>query len=288
MRPTSYKRHRFSPEVIRHAAWLYFRFTLSLRDVAELLAQRGVEVSYETIRCWILKFGQPFAHNIRRSRPRPAGRWRLDEMVIKIGGKRMFLWRAVDDEGEVLDMLVQERRNKGAALRPLRKLLRNQGVRPEAIITDKLASCRAAARDLGLTDRHQPGGMRENNRAENSHLPIRGRERRQQNFKSRASARKFLATHGAVYKVFNLQPHLSAGRPFAISGPRPARCGRLQLPRLDWRRRQGISHPAVVTLKGSAARHGLNPKPSSSRRPCRTRGSMSPVCWSDETPSSWP
>ncbi len=208
LRPISYKRHRFPPEVIRHAVWLYFRFTLSLRDVEELLAQRGVEVSYETIRCWTLKFGRQFAHNLRRSRPRPTGRWHLDEMVVKISRKRMFLWRAVDDEGEVLDMLVQERRNKSAALRLLRKLLRNQGVRPDAIITDKLASYRAAARDLGLTDRHQPGGMRENNRAENSHLPIRRRERKQQKFKSRASAQKFLATHAAVYNVFNLQPHL--------------------------------------------------------------------------------
>ena len=208
MRPISYKRHRFPPEVIRHAVWLYFRFTLSLRDVEELMAQRGVEVSYETIRCFTLKFGRQFAYNLRRSRPRPTGRWHLDEMVVKIGGKRMFLWRAVDDEGEVLDMLVQERRNKVAALRLLRKLLRNQGVRPDAIITDKLASYRAAARDLGLTDRHHPGGMRENNRAENSHLPIRRRERKQQKFKSRASAQKFLATHAAVYNVFNLQPHL--------------------------------------------------------------------------------
>ena len=208
LRPISYKRHRFPPEVIRHAVWLYFRFTLSLRDVEELLAQRGVEVSYETIRCWTLKFGRLFAHNLRRSRPKPTGRWHLDEMVVKIGGKRMFLWRAVDDEGEVLDMLVQERRNKGAALRLLRKLLKSQGVRPESIVTDKLASYRAAARDLGLTDRRQPGGMRENNRAENSHLPIRRRERKQQKFKSRASAQKLLATHAAFYSVFNLQPHL--------------------------------------------------------------------------------
>jgi transposase-like protein len=204
----SFKRHRFPADVIRHAVWLYLRFTLSLREVEEMLAARGIEVSYETIRCWTKKFGPQFAHNLRRSRPKPTGRWHLDEMVVKIGGKRMFLWRAVDDEGEVLDMLVQERRNKSAALRLLRKLLKNLGVRPNAIITDKLASYRAAARDLGLTDRHQPGGMRENNRAENSHLPIRRRERKQQKFKSRASAQKFLATHAAVYNVFNLQPHL--------------------------------------------------------------------------------
>lgn len=137
VRPVSYKRHRFPADVIRHAVWLYFRFTLSLRDVEELLAQRGVEVSYETIRCWTLKFGRLFAHNLRRHRPTPTGRWHLDEMVVKIGGRRMFLWRAVDDEGEVLDMLVQERRNKAAALKLLRKLLKNQGIHPETITTDK-------------------------------------------------------------------------------------------------------------------------------------------------------
>jgi transposase-like protein len=208
MRPISFKRHQFPPEVIRHAVWLYFRFTLSLRDVEELLAQRGIEVSYETIRCWTIKFGPLIAANLRRRRSPPTGRWHLDEMVVKIGGRRMWLWRAVDDEGEVLDVLVQKRRNKHAALKLFRKLLRNQGIHPETITTDKLASCRAAARVLGLTGRHRPGGMRENNRAENSHLVIRRRERKQQKFKSQGSAQRFLGTHGPIYNTFNLQPHL--------------------------------------------------------------------------------
>jgi putative transposase len=107
MQPISFKRHRFPPDVTRPAVWLYFRFTLSFRDVEEMLAQRGIEVSYETVRCWALKFGRAFAQYLRRCRPRPTGRWHLDEMVVKIRGERLWLWRAVDDEGEVLDMLVQ-------------------------------------------------------------------------------------------------------------------------------------------------------------------------------------
>ena len=179
MQPVSFKRHRLPPDVIRQAVWLYFRFTLSFRDVEEMLAQRGIDVSYETVRCWSLKFGRLFARNLRRSRPKPTGRWHFDEMVVRIGGKRMWLWRAVDDEGEVLDMLVQKRRNTVAALRLLRKLLKNQGLHPETFTTDKLASYGAAFRKLGCRVRHRPGRMLGNNRAENSHLAIRRRERKQ-------------------------------------------------------------------------------------------------------------
>ena len=139
MSPISFKRHRFPGSIICQAVRWYFRFTLSIREVEELMAERGIEVSRETIRCWVIKFGPLIAANLRRRRDRPTGRWHLDEAVVKIGGRRMYLWRAVDHEGEVLDVLVQKRRNKHAALKLLKRLLRNTGIHPESIVTDKLA-----------------------------------------------------------------------------------------------------------------------------------------------------
>src|SRR5213082_2918036 len=154
---SSYRRHRFAPPIIQHAIWLYLRFTLSYRDVEDLLAERGLDVSYETVRRWVLKFGATVAQRLRRRRPRPSDRWHLDEMVVRTAGRRMYLWRAVDHEGEVLDMLVQRRRDKRAALRLMRKLLRKQGFTPKLLITDKLGSYGAVFRHLRLPCPHQQG-----------------------------------------------------------------------------------------------------------------------------------
>src|SRR3712207_4785034 len=136
MPPISYARHQFPPVVIQHVFWLYLRFTLSYRDVEDLLAERGLDVSYETVRRWVLKFGPAIARRLRQQRPKPSPRWHLDEMAARIAGKRMYLWRAVDDEGEVLDVLVRRRRDKRAALRLMRKLLRKQGFAPTVVTTD--------------------------------------------------------------------------------------------------------------------------------------------------------
>jgi putative transposase len=206
MQLLSYRHHRFPPAVIQHAIWLYLRFTLSYRDVEELLVERGLDLSYETVRRWVLKFGPTIARNLRRRRG-PSDRWHLDEMVVRIAGRRMYLWRAVDHEGEVLDMLVQRRRDTRAALRLMRKLLRKQGFVPKLLTTDKLASYGAAFRHLRLTCRHQQG-LRSNNRAENSHQAVRRRERKMQRFKTARSAQRFLNVHAAVHNTFNLQRHL--------------------------------------------------------------------------------
>ncbi len=213
MQNISFKRHRFPSEVIRHAVWLYARFTLSYRDVEDLLAERGLDISYETVRRWFLKFGGPIARNLRKTRSTPSDYWYLDEMVIVIRGKRHWLWRAVDNEGEVLDFLVQPKRNAIAALKLIRKLLKKQGWSPTRIVTDKLRSYHVAFRMLDLSAQHIDK-KRANNRAENSHQPVRRRERKMQRFKSPGSAQKFLNIQSATYNIFYIQRHLIARTSF--------------------------------------------------------------------------
>ena len=207
MSSVSYRRHRFPPVVIQHAVWLYLRFTLSYRDVEELLAERGLDVTYETVRSRVVKFGPIIARRLRRCRPRPSDRWHLDEMVVRIAGKRMYLWRAVDHEGEILDVLVQRKRDRRAAIKLIRKLLRKQGFAPKTVVIDKLRSYGAAFHHLRLTGYHEQG-LRKNNRAENSHQVVRRREHKMQRFKSAASAQRFVSMHAAVHNTFNLQRHL--------------------------------------------------------------------------------
>jgi putative transposase len=211
MQPISYARHQFPPAVIQHAVWLYLRFTLSDRDVEDLLAERGLDVSYETIRRWVGKFGPAIARNLRQLRARPSSRWHLDEMVIRIAGKQMYLWRAVDDEGEVLEVLIQRRRNKAAARKLIRKLLRKHGFAPTRVTTDKLRSYGAAFKEIGLSADHEQG-VYQNNRAEVSHQPFRQQERKMQRFKSPGSAQRFVSMHAATYNTFNVQRHLISRR----------------------------------------------------------------------------
>ncbi|MDQ3703457.1 MAG: IS6 family transposase [Chloroflexota bacterium] len=202
-----YRRHRFPGEIISHAVWLYYRFLLSYRDVEELLAERGIAVTCETVRQWCRKFGQGFADRVRRRRPRPGDKWHLDEMVLKINGQRHYLWRAVDQAGVVLDILVQHRRNQEAAETFLRRLLDGQGYEPRVVITDKLASYLPAVRRVlpGAEHRRHKGL---NNRAENSHRPTRRRERALQRFKSPAHAQQFLAPFGPISDHFRPRRHL--------------------------------------------------------------------------------
>ena len=191
---------------------MYLRFTLSYRDVEDLLAERGIAVTYETIRRWVMVFGPTIARRLRESRPKPHGRWHLDEMFVRIGGRQMYFWRAVDAEGEVLEVLVQTRRDCRAAARLMRKLLRRQGILPDAWVTDKCRAYGAGLRHLGLDSATHVTARRQNNRAESSHVPVRRRERKRQGFRSPASAQRFLSMHAATYKTFTVCRHLTSAR----------------------------------------------------------------------------
>ena len=201
----SYKGHRYPVEIINHCVWLYFRFPLSFRDVEEMMLERGVLVSYETIRRWCAKFGQAYATGLRRRRARPGDMWHLDEVFIRINGRQYYLWRAVDQDGNVLDVLVQSRRNGNAAKRFFRKLLKGLHYVPRVIVTDKLASYQVAHRKLLASVEHRRSKYL-NNRAENSHQPTRQRERAMKRFTSVGHAQRFLSAFSGI------SPHFRPGR----------------------------------------------------------------------------
>nr|WP_170480640.1 IS6 family transposase [Ruegeria arenilitoris] len=203
-KPASFKYFKTSPEIIRLAVMLYIRFPLSLRNVENLLHERGIDVSHETVRYWWNRFGPMFASEIRRKRVQQLRafsrwKWHIDEVFLKVNGKRHYLWRAVDDEGEVLEVVVTKRRNKQAALKFLKKLMKRHG-KAENVVTDRFASYRAALRELGATEKQQTGRWL-NNRVENSHLPFRRRERAVQRFRRMRSLQKFASVHSS--SLFN-------------------------------------------------------------------------------------
>ena len=215
-----FKGFHSSPDVIRLAVMLYVRFPLSLRNVEDLLHERGIDVSHETIRFWWQRFGPMFAAEIKRKRVDRMRafsnwRWHLDEVFVKVNGERRYLWRAVDHEGEVLEAVVTKRRDKRAALKLLKKLMKRFGA-PREIVTDLLRSYRAALKELGAADL-QTTGRWLNNRAENSHLPFRRRERAMLRFRRMRSLQMFAAVHASVYNLFNRERHLSSRRNFKLN-----------------------------------------------------------------------
>jgi putative transposase len=214
-----YKRHLFPAEIIAHAVWLYHRFPLSLRDVEDLLAERGIDVSFQTVSEWATKFSRKFAYHLRRrSRGKFSDKWHLDEIVVSIKGKKYWLWRAVDANGYVLDALLQGRRNKEDAVRLMRKLLKSQGLTPRVIVTDKLRSYSAANAELVPGIEHcSHKGL--NNRAENSHLAVRRRERRMMRFKSARQYQSFVSAYGQIANLFLLhRKHLTAAEHRELRG----------------------------------------------------------------------
>jgi len=203
----TYKRHRFPIEIIRHCVWLYFRFSLSYRDVELLMAERGISVSYESVRQWCLKFGDGYAQKLRKRRGQPGDKWHVDEAFIKINGKTHYLWRAVDQNGLVLDILVTKRRKKETAKPFFLKLLKELNYEPRVIITDKLRSYRAAIREvLPHVVHRQHKGL--SNQAENSRKPTRRREKVFQRFKSPEASTTILSPFGPIYEHFQPKRHL--------------------------------------------------------------------------------
>ena len=210
--PASYHGYRFPPEIISHAVWLYYGFSLSFRDAEDLLAQRGITVSYEAIRQWCQTFGLDYARRLRRRRGRMGDTWYLDELFVTIQGRQQYLWRAVDEDGDELDILVQSRRNRQAAIRFFRKVLKGQGREPRRLVTDKLRSYPAACRTVlpsvvHVTDQYA------NNRAEVSHQPTRQRERQMRRFKSAAHVQRFASVHGTGAESLSGRSPPRAGRP---------------------------------------------------------------------------
>ena len=206
-----YHRHRFPAEIISHCVWLYFRFALSFRDVEEMLAMRGVSLSYETVREWCLKFGQTYANGLRHKSPRPGDRWHLDEVFLKINGRLHYLWSAVDQDGDVLDIMVQSRRDKKAAKKFFRKQLKGLRYVPRVIVTDKLRSYGAARTEVMPSVEHVQQKY-QNNRAENSHQPTRLREKIMRGFKSVGHAQRFLSAFGVIASHFKVGRHLYGAR----------------------------------------------------------------------------
>jgi len=203
----TYKRHRFPPDIISYAVWLYYRFNLSHRDIEDLLAERGITVSYETIRLWCIKFGALYSRRLKRRHQGYGDTFFIDEVFVKINGKQHYLWRAVVQDGEVVDVFLQARRDGSAAKRFFRRLLRSYGGEPRKIVTDKLRSYGVAHRELIPETMHSTAQY-ENNRGEQSHEATRVRERGMRKFKSVGQAQRFLGVHATVQNLFNLGRHL--------------------------------------------------------------------------------
>ncbi len=210
-----YKHHRFPPEIIQFAVWLYHRFSLSHRDIEDLLAERGITVSYESIRLWCNKFGAKYARRLKKKHQGYGDIFFIDEVFVKIDGKQHYLWRAVDQDGEIVDVFIQRRRDSKAAKHFFSRLLKTHRNEPRKIVTDKLRSYGVAHREL-MPDAIHDTSQYANNRAELSHQPTRVRERVMRRFKSMQQAQRFLTVHAAVCNLFNLGRHLVSAKNYRM------------------------------------------------------------------------